>query len=144
VSHELVRQLYVELAGGGSPQELEQRLTDDALSGLLDPDIEWVPMTESLLADDSYRGFEGVRRFWGEFLSTWDEYRVEPQEFHVGRDQVAVVVRIVGRMHGLEIDQTQSSLLTIRGGKVVRVQAFADPDAAREAAGLPRQPRARP
>jgi ketosteroid isomerase-like protein len=27
--------------------------------------------------------------------------------------------------------------LTVRDGRVVRVQSFADPDAAREAAGLP-------
>ena len=108
-----------------------------AIGDLVDPDIEWVPARESLLADDTYRGAEGVRRFWGEFLANWDEYRVEPQEFHEGRDQVAVVVRIVGRMHELELDQTQSSLFTIRAGRVIRVEAFADPGAAREAVGLP-------
>jgi ketosteroid isomerase-like protein len=89
------------------------------------------------LAVDSYRGFDGVRRFWGEFLSTWDEYRVEPLKFYDAGDQVAVVVHIVGLTHGLEVDQTRSSLLTIRNGRVVRVQAFADPEGAREAAGLP-------
>jgi ketosteroid isomerase-like protein len=134
---ELVRRLYAELASGGSPQEFEQRLTDDALSAFLDREIEWVPVTESLLAIDSYRGFDGVRRFWGEFLSTWDEYRVEPLKFYDAGDQVAVVVHIVGLTHGLEVDQTRSSLLTIRNGRVVRVQAFADPEGAREAAGLP-------
>ena len=134
---ELVRRLYAELGSAGSAREFEQRLSDDALGAFLDPGIEWVPVSDSLLAADSYRGFDGVRRFWGEFLSMWDEYRVEPQEFYVGRDQVAVVVRIAGRTHGLEIDQTQSSLLTIRAGKVIRVQAFADPEGAREAAGLP-------
>jgi ketosteroid isomerase-like protein len=48
-----------------------------------------------------------------------------------------VVVRIVGRANELELEETQSSLLTIRDGRVVRVQAFADPEGAREAAGLP-------
>ena len=129
----LVRRLYAELVGGGS-----------ALGDLLDPDVEWIPVRDSALADESYRGIERVRRFWGEFLSAWDEYTVEPQEIYEGGDQVAVVVRIAGRMHELEIDQAQSTLFTIRDGKVVRAQAFADPDAAREAAGLPRQPRARP
>jgi ketosteroid isomerase-like protein len=123
----LIRRLYAELMAGGS-----------AIGDLVDPDIEWVPARESLLADDTYRGVEGVRRFWGDFLSNWDEYRVEPQEFREVRDQVAVVVRIVGRMRELELDQTQSSLFTIRDGKVIRVEAFVDPDAAREAAELPR------
>ena len=134
---ELVRRLYAELAGEGATQEFVQRLTDDALSRFLDPGIEWVAVPHSLLAVDSYRGFDGVRRFWGEFLSTWESYKVEPLEFYDAGDQVAVVVHIVGRTHELEVEETRSSLLTIRDGRVVRVQSFADPDGARQAAGLP-------
>jgi ketosteroid isomerase-like protein len=93
-------------------------------------------VTESLLAVDSYRGFDGVRRFWGEFLSAWETYRVETLQFDDAGDQVAVVVHIVGRTHELEVDETRSSLLTVREGRVVRVQSFADPDGARQAAGL--------
>ena len=93
-------------------------------------------MPDSLLAVDSYRGFEGVRRFWGEFVSTWESYRVEPLRVDDAGDQVAVVVHIVGRTHELEVDDTRSSLLTVRDGRVVRVQSFADADGAREAAGL--------
>ena len=62
--------LYAELAGGGSARELEQRLTDDAVGAFPDPGIEWVPVRDSLLAVDRYRGFDGVRQFWGEFVST--------------------------------------------------------------------------
>src|SRR5919201_5955921 len=132
---ELVRRLYAELASEGATQEFVQRLTDDALSRFLDPDVEWVPVTHSVLAVDSYRGFDGVRRFWGEFLSTWDSYRVEPLSFYDAGDQVAVVVHIVGRTHELAVDETRSSLLTVRDGRVVRVLSFADPEGARDAAG---------
>jgi ketosteroid isomerase-like protein len=132
---ELVRRFYAHLGSPGSPAEFERRLTDEALSAFLDPEIEWIPVTDSLLAVDRYHGFGGVRQVWGEFVSAWDEYRVEPREFHDAGDQVAVVVHIVGRTHGLEVDDTRSSLLTIRDGRVVRVEAFAAPDAAREAAG---------
>ena len=134
---ELVRRLYAELASPGSAHDFEQRLTDDALSAFLDPGIEWVPVPHSPLAVDSYRGFAGVRRFWGEFLSTWDEYRVEALKFYDVEDQVAVVVHIVGRTHGLEVDETRSSLLTISDGRVVRVEGFSEPEGARQAAGLP-------
>jgi ketosteroid isomerase-like protein len=134
---ELVRRLYAELTSEGSPQEFEQRMSDDALGRFLDPQIEWVPATESVLALDSYRGFHGVRRFWGEFLSAWESYRVEPLRFDDASDQVAVVVHIVGRTHELEVDETRSSLLTVRDGRVVRVQSFAHPHGARQAAGLP-------
>jgi ketosteroid isomerase-like protein len=133
---ELVRRLYGVLASEGSTRELEQRLTDEALGHYLDPGIEWVPVAHSLLAAESYRGFDGVRRFWGEFLSAWESYRVEPLSFHDADDQVAVVVHIVGRTHELEVEETRSSLLTLRDGRVVRVQSFADPEGAREAAGM--------
>ena len=72
----------------------------------------------------------------GEFLSAWERYRVEPLRFDDAGDQVAVVVHIVGRTHELDVDETRSSLLTVRDGRVVRVQSFADAEGAREAAGL--------
>ena len=134
---ELVRRLYAYLASEPSTREFEQRLTDDALGRFLDPGIEWVPVSHSLLAVDSYRGFDGVRRFWGEFLSTWESYRVEPLKFYDAGDQVAVAVRIAGRTHELEVEETRSSLLTIRDGRVVHVQSFDNPEDAPEAAGLP-------
>jgi ketosteroid isomerase-like protein len=138
---ELARRLYAELASEGSRQEFEQRLTDEALSRFLDPTIEWVPVTDSVLAVDSYRGFEGVRRFWGEFLSAWERYRVEPLRFEDAGDQVAVVVHIVGWTHELEVDETRSSLLTVRDGRVVRVESFADAEGALRASRAARPPR---
>jgi ketosteroid isomerase-like protein len=134
---DLVRGLYAELASESSIQEFELRLTDDALGRFLDPEIEWVPVSHSLLAVDSYRGFDGVRRFWREFLSTWETYRVELLRLFDADDRVAVVVRIVGRTHELEVEETRSSLLTIRDGRVVHVQSFADPEGAAEAAAPP-------
>jgi ketosteroid isomerase-like protein len=134
---ELVRRLYAELASEGSSREFERRLTDAALSRFLDPQVEWLPVPDSLLAAESYRGFEGVRRFWGEFVSTWESYMVEPLRFDDAGDQVAVVVRIAGRTHELAVDDTRSALLTVRDGRVVRVESFADAKGAREAAGLP-------
>ena len=134
---ELVRRLYEELGSEGSPGEFDQRLTDQTLGRYLNPQVEWLPVGHSLQAVDSYRGFDGVRRFWGEFISTWDSYKVEPLSFDAAGDQVAVVVHIVGSTHALDVDETRSSLLTVRDGRVVRVQSFAHPDGAREAAGSP-------
>ena len=55
-----VSQENVELAADsmrsrerGLHTEFEQRMSDDALGRLLDPEIEWVPVTESLLGVDS-------------------------------------------------------------------------------------------
>jgi ketosteroid isomerase-like protein len=132
---ELVRRLYAALGGEGSAQDFGRRLTDEALAPFLDPEVEWVPVPDSVLAD-TYHGFDGVRRFWSEFVSAWESYRVEPLSFDDAGEGVAVVVHIVGRTHGLEVDETRSSLLTVRAGRVVRVESFTDPDGARAAAGL--------
>jgi ketosteroid isomerase-like protein len=126
---ELVRRLYAELASG--------HLDDEVLGRFLDPEIEWIAVEDSLLAAESYHGFEGVRRFWGEFLSAWDTYEVEPLSFDDTRDQLAVVVHIRGQTHGLEVDEKRSSLLTFRDGRVVRVESFADQEGAREALAGP-------
>jgi ketosteroid isomerase-like protein len=135
-SRELVRALYAELLSGGSGRDFERRLTDEALARFLDPGIEWVPAPDSLLASDSYRGFEGVRRFWGEFASNWETYGVELLRIDdVGDDQVAVVVHVAGRMHELDVEDTRSSLLTVRDGRVIRVDSFAYPEGASQAAG---------
>jgi ketosteroid isomerase-like protein len=111
-------------------------LADDVLSRFLDPSVEWMPVEGSVLAVDTYRGFDGVRKFWGEFLSAWESYRVEALKFEDAGDRVAVVVHIIGRTHGLEVEETRSSLLTVRDGRIVLVESFADPDGASAAAGL--------
>jgi ketosteroid isomerase-like protein len=131
-----VRRAFAELATGFPVDELESHLSDDALAEFFDPEVEWIPATQSLLATGSYHGYEGVRRFWTEFLSIWDEYDIQAQELFDRGDQVAVVMRMRGRTHQVEIDEIWSSLSSIRDGRIVRVQGFASRDGAVEAAGL--------
>jgi hypothetical protein len=51
-------------------------------------------------------------------------------------DQVVAVLRLSGRTNELEIDEARSLLLTLREGRIVRIQPFASKDCALEAAGL--------
>jgi ketosteroid isomerase-like protein len=123
---EIVRRVY-ELGAG----DLESGLGGD----LFDPGIEWFPASQSLLAADSYQGHDGVRRFWRELLSMWDEYLVEPEKFLDLGEQVAVVYRIRARSgRGLQVEETWSGLFTLRAGTVIRFQGFTDPSAALAAA----------
>jgi hypothetical protein len=81
---EVVRRVFArldELVGSVGPEEIEARLSDAVLEELYDPDVEWVPVPQGLLAGRSYVGYEGLRRFWADFVSTWDEYVAEPREF---------------------------------------------------------------
>ena len=133
---DLARRTFTELAASTGVDDTARQLNDERLAEYYDPEIEWVPLPQSPLATGTYRGYDGVRRFWTEFLSIWDEFSIEPGEFTDADPQVAATMRMRGRAAGLEIDELWSSLMTFRDGRIERVQAFRTPDGAREAAGL--------
>ena len=45
-------------------------------------------------------------------------------------------MRLSGRTNELEVDEARSSLITLRDGKIVRIEPFASKDDALAAAGL--------
>ena len=128
---EIVRRIF-DTIGESQPDDL----SDDVLAQLFEPDVEWVPVPQGVLAGARYQGYEGIRRFAADFFAAWDELRVEPQEFREVGDQVAVLMRMRGRMHELELDEAWSGLYTIRNGRISRIQGFASTRGALEAAGL--------
>ena len=111
---------------------LDRRL--DEVREILDPGVEWLAAPHSLLASEEYRGYDGVRRFWTQFLSAWDEYGLRVEELIDVGDQVVAVMRLKGRTKELEVDEARSSLLTLRDGRIVRIEPFASKGAALEAA----------
>ena len=132
---ETARRAFAELAARPAAENVTEDLSDERLAGFFHPEIEWLPLSQSLLASDSYLGYEGVRKFWSEFLSIWEEFEIEPSEFTPAGDHVTAVMRMRGRTHEIEVDELWSSLMTFREGRIVRVQGFRTPDGAREAAG---------
>jgi ketosteroid isomerase-like protein len=90
-----------------------------------DPDIEWdasqVPGEVPGVAG-VYRGHEGVRAFWREWLSAWRDLEFEIQGVRDAGDDVVLLIR----------DQHQWG----RHGKVVRWRCFPDQESALEAMGL--------
>jgi ketosteroid isomerase-like protein len=109
-------------------------LSDTLLAEYFDPAVEWVPVAQGVLAGNEYRGYEGTRRFWSDFLSMWDECSVEPERLIDTRSGVAATIRLRARTHDLEVDEVWSALFHVRNGKVDRVQAFTSPRGAEEAA----------
>jgi ketosteroid isomerase-like protein len=102
-----------------------------------DPDIEWVlPARQKA---DSCRGPDEVKRFWEGIDETFEELRLEPQEFVDAGDHVATRLRHHGRgkESGLEIDEElYHQVVTFRDGRMVRIEYFAEWAEALEAAGL--------
>jgi uncharacterized protein len=85
-----------------------------------------------------YRGRDGVDEAMRVWIGTWDDWKVEFQQFLDAGDRVLVVSRESGRGKGsgIEIDQAVYALFTLRDGMIVRWEAFLDRPEALDAAGL--------
>jgi ketosteroid isomerase-like protein len=97
------------------------------------PEVEWITggtPDGPLLLDEVYRGHEGVRRYFEDWVGAWDEYRVEPEEvIDTAADRVVVICRHGGRGKGsgVAIEQRVADVFTFRDGLAVRVQTVWDP-----------------
>jgi uncharacterized protein len=88
----------------------------------------------------SYRGPEGVRRFWQEWGETFDDFRAEPVEYAEGGESVIVVTKVHGRGKdsGAPVETPGFPMAwTARDGVIVRVEMFQSRAEALEAVGLP-------
>jgi ketosteroid isomerase-like protein len=136
---EVVRRALAFWEGFGEhiePDEIADLMPDSALQEFLDPEAELIPVAQGLLSGNRYEGYQGIRSFWVDFFSAWDEFRTETRKLVDAGDQIVSVMRMKGRMHELEVDEIWSQLWTVRNGRIVRVQAFASADSGLEAAGL--------
>ena len=89
-----------------------------------------------------YRGREGMVEFWTSFIEEpWALLRFEIEEMHeVDPDRVLALLTFHGteRDSGEDVSLPYAHLATFSGDEVTRIDAFADWDAARAAAGLAR------
>ena len=114
--------------------EAYNRRDFDAAVESFDPEIDWVlPAHQS---SDSGRGPDEVRRFWEGLDETFEELRLDPQEFVDDGDQVATRLRYYGRGKGSGIvveGELYHQVVTFRDGRMVRIEYFTDWDQALEA-----------
>jgi ketosteroid isomerase-like protein len=85
-----------------------------------------------------YRGLEGVRDFFGEWLVAWEEFSTDVEEWVDAGDDVIAVVhdRARGRHSGAQVERRQWHVWTIRDGKLWRLRIFETKVEALEAVGL--------
>jgi ketosteroid isomerase-like protein len=109
----------------------------DAAIESFDPEVDFVlPAQQSA---DSGRGPDHVIRFFEGLDETFDDVQLRPQEFVDGGDRVATRLRHYahGKGSGLVLDEElYHQVTTFRGARIVRIEYFADWNAALEAAGL--------
>lgn len=108
---------------------------------------EWAhPEIELVFADgappSSWKGLAGMSEGWRQFLSTWDEFHQEADEYlELDHERVLVVFRFSGRgkTSGLELGQMRSrgaGLFHVRDGKVTRFVVYANRERALADLGL--------
>jgi ketosteroid isomerase-like protein len=86
-----------------------------------------------------YRGIDAVADYFSQFTESFDEFSFEAEDFiDLGDDRVLFLFRLRtrGKGSGATADARPGWIYTIRGRKVVRVEAYLDRGEALAAAGL--------
>ena len=109
-----------------------------AFEPVADPEIEWVNESTVVAEQMVHHGLDGVMEFFDAILDAFEEVRQVPERFIDCGDQVLVFVHSEARAltAGLAIDEQWAHLITVRNGKIARVEQFRNRDQALEAAGL--------
>jgi ketosteroid isomerase-like protein len=110
----------------------------DAIAEQIDPDFETTTPASLSVEPDTYRGPEGVRRWFDAWEGTMDEVRFDVDELVDAGDRVVAVSRMVARSHttGLELEQAVALVWTLRDGRAVRLDPFATREEALRVVGL--------
>jgi ketosteroid isomerase-like protein len=84
-------------------------------------------------------GPEGLNTMWREWLTPWESYRLDVEEFIDAGDAVVVYVRIQARTErdGVLMHHAPAAVWSIRDGLVSAITFYLDRNEALEAAGLP-------
>jgi ketosteroid isomerase-like protein len=98
---------------------------EETIFGLYASDIEWdlggyTPWTDQRL----YRGHDGVRAFFRQWLADFDDYQTEASDplDHGERVVVTVVDRARGKRSGVSIERVHAQIWTFRDGMVARIE----------------------
>lgn len=102
-------------------------------------DVAWVPA--DAIEKGEYRGREAAREVWYRFLEAWKEFRIEAEEIVPGSDGRYLVMQVfrgVGKSSGLVSEERTAVVITMRDGRIARMEGFWDRDAALREAGIQR------
>jgi ketosteroid isomerase-like protein len=115
---EVIRQGFADLAADGY----------EAMLPLIAPDFELTTPAGLAAEPDTYRGPEGMTRYFESFYEAMDEIRFEPREFREIGDWVVVPFLLTarGRSTGLTAEQEAVMAWKLRDGRAVRLEVFAE------------------
>jgi uncharacterized protein len=116
-----------------------EAFNDQGVEGIIpfiDPEFEATTPPDLASEPDTYRGHDGIRRWFDSFFEVMDEIRWDAREFHEAGEKVVVefTLRARGKTTGLSFGQDAVMVWTLRNGKAVRVDLYPTLDEALAAA----------
>ncbi|HEY7631955.1 MAG TPA: nuclear transport factor 2 family protein [Thermoleophilaceae bacterium] len=120
----------VELSHSG---EFQRAIDPSAFA----PDVVVVFMTPSGPPTE-YSGIAGMGAGWRDWLAPWASYQVVVDEMRDAGDRVVALATLRGDTlrDGVHVEQPGAAVVTIRDGKIARVEFHLDRREALESAGL--------
>ncbi len=123
---EIVRRCYEHLNRGDVAGFVE----------LCDDDV-LIDMSERVFNPDTYKGHDGIRRFYEGVRDAWESYRWDVEETRVAGDSVIAMLHCQGQgREGLRVDWRVAWLWKFWRGRPVSLRFYRDRAQALEAAGL--------
>jgi ketosteroid isomerase-like protein len=103
---------------------------------MIHPEFEATTPPNLASEPDTYRGPEGIRRWFDSFDEVMDQIRWDAHGFQQVGDKVVVefALRARGKTTGLDFGQEAVMVWTLRDGKAIRVELFETLDEALAAA----------
>lgn len=101
------------------------------------PEVVFTTPADLASEPDTYRGVEGVRRYWDSFFEVMEEIKVVPVEIHDWGDELVVgelLLKARGQATGLEVEQRANTLITIADGKALTLSFYPTLEEAEQAA----------
>ena len=107
-----------------------------AADEILDPEVVFDQSRSPFPDKGVYEGIDGVRRWFAGLADAFGDIHYEIERTQDLGEQVAVLLHVRGRGpgSGIEVDYRFVPLVTLRGGKVLRMDRFNEWDEALEAA----------
>jgi ketosteroid isomerase-like protein len=98
----------------------------DGILPLIHPEFEVTTPPDLASEPDTYRGHDGVRRWFDSFYEVMDDIRWDAREFHKAGDRVVVefTLRARGKTSGLDFGQDAVMVWSFRDGKASRIELF--------------------
>jgi uncharacterized protein len=119
--------------------EASERSDTEAVFAFYHPAIVWESHNVGPIElGGLYHGHEGIRRFFRDWLESFENYSAHAETFIETRNNVVVGYRVSGRGKGsgAEVEMRRWNVYTIRDDLVTRVEVFGTEAEAFEAAGL--------